>query len=48
VIRYQPRSSASNQIRKLGAELCNILEAYDLDQSQGTLFSEKISEEGAE
>ncbi len=48
VIRYQPRSSAANQIRNLGAELCTILEEYDLDQSQGKLFSGQEIEEGAE
>jgi len=48
VIRFQPRSSASNQIRSLGAELCQILEEYDLDQSQGKLFSEQAAMEESE
>lgn len=48
VMRYQPRSSAANQIRSLGAELCNILEEYDLDQSQGKLFNAQSDVEGVE
>jgi len=48
VIRYQPRSSAANQIRSLGAELCSILEQYDLDQSQGKLFNEQTDVEVSE